>query len=240
MENLKKHSIRIDGNIIVFWPQKNSEEDIDMSDIGSKFNGAYCVNNSTIGYIVCNEVFVAPYTKKAIEVLKNAGLTEGAFYVPFSNGDFPKQEQAKWSSLRELAREASYRDYEVDCIEWCNSHNIGELEPELLANCFRIPRDGVSVKHPFYEGVCYPVCNEQCMDSTVTDKLGCFYCNNGIVAFVYRDGHTYVTKGYWVVECLLAAGYRERGIFVPFSNGEQIADPGLADAWSRIVKKRKR
>ena len=40
MENLKKHSIRIDGNIIVFWPQKNSEEDIDMSDIGSKFNGA--------------------------------------------------------------------------------------------------------------------------------------------------------------------------------------------------------
>jgi hypothetical protein len=75
------------------------------------------------------------------------------------------------------------------------------------------------------------------VDSTTFDKLGRFCTNNGKVVFVYRDGHTYVFRGYRIVDELRNAGYKEAGLFVPFSNGEQITDPYLADQWEKVSKK---
>jgi hypothetical protein len=60
--------------------------------------------------------------------------------------------------------------------------------------------------------------------------------NNGIVVFVYRDGHTYVTKGYKVIQHLCDAGYREKCMFVPFSNGEEIMHDGFRAKWEAIRK----
>ena len=105
MKNLKENSIHIDGTVVVCWPQYGEKEEaIDMTDIGSKFDGAYCTNNSTICFVVGHEVFVTPYTSDAMSVIERAGLVEGDFYVPFSNWDYPKYEKAKWSRLREAAR----------------------------------------------------------------------------------------------------------------------------------------
>jgi hypothetical protein len=56
------------------------------------------------------------------------------------------------------------------------------------------------------------------------------------VVFVYRDGHTYVTKRYRIISELREAGYRETGMFVPFSNGEEILDPDLREKWESISK----
>ena len=239
MKDLKNNSIHIsNGIVIACWPQNdNKEGTVDMTDIRSKFNGCYATNNSTICYVHENEVFVTPYTRTAIATLRKAGLTHENFYVPFSNWDYPKYDKAKWSSLLKKAAEQYDRDYENDCATWCDEHKIGQLSEEIMKRCFRIPRTGVPVKHPYFEDTVYPACNENMMDCTVINKLGHYCKNNGKVVFVYRDGHTYVTKGYKITGALQRAGYSESGLFVPFSNGERITDSYLADQWNQISNK---
>ena len=114
----------------------------------------------------------------------------------------------------------------------------GELSAETMERCFKIPRSGVPVKHLYYEDTVYPACNETMLDCTVADKLGSYCTNNGRVVFVYCDGHTYVAKGYWIVSELEHVGYSKSGLFVPFSNGEQITDFGLASQWEALTKKK--
>ena len=105
MENLKKNSIRIDGSIVVCWPQQgDKEETVDMTDIGLEFDESYCSNNSTICFVHRGEVFVTPYTSKAMSTIRDAGLAYRSFYVPFSNWDYPKHEKDRWSHLCEMAR----------------------------------------------------------------------------------------------------------------------------------------
>ncbi len=238
MKNLKENSIHIHGTVTVVWPQHQREEELDMSDIRSKFNGAFSTNNSTICFVHDNEVFVTPWTSEALATIAKAGLDRKSFYVPFSNGDYPKHEEAKWSRLRNLAHESYCREYEIDCANWCDEHHISALSADIMANCFRIPREGIFVKHPHYETTHYPICgSEMCLDSFAASKLGCFCSNNGRVVFVYRDGHTYVTKGYRIISELREAGFKEASLYVPFSNGEAIVDPALAAQWNRISKK---
>ena len=238
MKELKENSIRIPGVIVVCWPQYDDEEEtVDMTDTGSKFDGCYAVNNSTICFVINHEVFVTPYTRESISSIQNAGLVRRSFYVPFSNGDYPKYKKTEWQRLLNWATRSYECDYEESCANWCDKHAIGVLGAEVLNNCLRIPRSGVPVKHQFFENTYYPACNESCLDCVAVDKLGCYCTNNGKVVFIYRDGHTYVTKGYWILEFLRQAGYKERGLFVPFSNGEQITDFSLALEWAQISKK---
>lgn len=93
-----------DGTVTIVWPHLPREEDLDMSEIALEFNGAYCTNNSTICFVVDHEVFVTPYTDKAISAIKRAGLVRRDFYVPFSNWDYPREEKVKWERLRKAAR----------------------------------------------------------------------------------------------------------------------------------------
>lgn len=233
MKDLIGNSINIpESGCKVYWPQTGKTEILVLPTIRSKFNGHYAVNNSTICFVYQNEVYVTPWTQSAERTLIKAGFTERTFYVPFSNWDFPKDEEKRWEELMFKAMESHSLDYEANCAEWCDKHHIGLLSEQTMRRCFRIPSDGISVKHPFYDTETYPACGgEICMDSTVTSKLGQYCTNNGRVVFVYHDGHTYVARGYWILPELKAAGYTEGSLFVPFSNGETIVDPVLAEKW---------
>ena len=113
MKELMRNSINVSGRTEVCWPQLGyKEETIDMSDVGSKFNGCYAMNNSTICFVVDHEVFVTPYTYEAMITIEEAGLVKKDFYVPFSNWDYPKNRWDEWQRLRKLATESCYR-YEV-------------------------------------------------------------------------------------------------------------------------------
>ncbi len=238
MKSLKENSINVTGSVVVCWPQFGTEETIDMTDIGSKCNGAFCTNNSTLIYVIDHEVFVTPYTRGAMSAIVDAGLVKKYFYVPFSNLDYPKYEKAKWDKLLQFAKESAYHFYDIDCAKWCDDHDIGKLSEETLERCFKMPRSGVPVRHLYFEDTYYPVCSESYIDCTVVDKLGTYCTNNGKVVFVYHDGHTYVAKGYWILDELRSAGYRESGLFVPFSNGEQITDSALAAKWAQVASKK--
>lgn len=238
MKYLKEQSIKIDSNTVVCWPQFQMESRIDVNGLRSKFNGAYSVNNSTICFVHDSEVYVTPYTRKALETLDRAGFKMGEFYVPFSSWDYPKYQEEKWDQLRKAARLAKDIDYENDCRKWCSEHGIKELDEAILNNCFRMPITGVPVEHIYFKNTYYPVCGETCIDCTVVDKLGKYCANNGKVVFVYTDGHTYVAKGYGILKDLEKAGFEEAGLFVPFSNGELITDKVLAAKWNMVPKRK--
>lgn len=230
-------AIRAYDGMIVVWPQMQEEPMKNVQETITKFNGrhVYEVNNSTVSFILETNMYVAPYTRKLMKALEEDGYTEKSFYVPFSNGDYPKHEKQTWTFLREKARLSYKDDFVSDCKAYCDERHIGSISEETLANCFQMPENGVRVKHPSFETTYYPFLNEVCLDCRC-DNLGHYCYNNGRVVFIYRNGHTYVAKGYRIISELRDAGYTEFGLFVPFSNGEVILDPILFSRWESITK----
>lgn len=159
------------------------------------------------------------------------------FFIPFSNGDYPKEEKQRWENLRAMQRKIRKEEFILDCNKYCDKHHIGVLDDRILSKCLTMPNTGVKVKHMYYETVHYPVINQTFFDCTVPNHIGKFCTNNGRVVFVYRDGTTRVTRGYWILDALREAGYKEDGIFVPFSNGEEILDNALRRRWEEICSK---
>lgn len=234
-ELVNKDSIRIYDGMAVIWPQSKKEETINF-DVAT-FNGSYALNNGTLAFVIDNTLYVTPYTSLAISTLKYAGMRESNFHVPFSNGDYPKKEEGKWRVLcRKALKRREEEKFVEDCIKYCDAHNIGAISVKTLENCFQIPATGVKVKNHNYDNCYYPIINYCCLDSLAIDEIGTYCSNNGRVVFVYRDGHTYVTKGYKIIQELREAGYKERDMFVPFSNGEVIQDYILKERWDSISK----
>lgn len=236
MEQIKKElSVRAYAGMIVVFPQFNKEESLNL-DWAPKFNGCFAVNNSTVAFVSDGELFVTPYTDEVMSALKEAGFREEYLYVPFSNWDYPKFEKRKWDELSIRANAVKKSGFAKKCKEYCDDHHIHTLSQETLRNCFKMPEDGVKVKHHYFEDCYYPVIRTDFFDSTVSGNIGKYCTNNGRVVFVYRTGETYVAKGYKILEELRAAGYTEAGLFVPFSNGEEILDWGLKARWESIKK----
>ena len=237
IEKLINDSIRVYDGMTVFYPHSAKAEAINnMSELAPKFNGCYATNNSTVAFVHNGNFYVTPYTREAIRTLMDSGFLKEDFYVPFSNGDYPRDEQHKWEVLRLRAREAHYRAFIDDCNRYCDERGIRALSDETLERCLKMPSTGVRVKHPHFEDCYYPVINNESFDATAVEVIGHYGKNNGRVVFVYRDGATYVAKGYKLIQELEAAGYTRSNIFVPFSNGEEIQDSGLRERWNSITK----
>ncbi len=236
MDSLKEGAVRVYSGMIAVFPHFSKEEVLNISELVPKFNGCYATNNSTVCFVSDNEVFVIPYTRITMRSLHSAGFREESFYVPFSNWDYPKSEQSKWNSLLKKAHQSHLKDFVDDCVSYCDEHHIGTISEETLQNCFEMPSTGVKVKRFNFEDCYYPIINSTFFDSFVVDSIGHFCTNNGRVVFVYRNGKTYVAKGYKILNELRAARYTESGLFVPFSNGEQILDPTLNARWESIKK----
>ncbi len=236
IDSMKEEAVRVYNGMIDVFPQFSQEEALDISELVPKFNGCYATNNSTVCFVSDNKVFVTPYTRIIIRSLRSAGFREKDFCVPFSNGDYPQSKQIKWNSLREKARQSYAEDFVEDCVSYCDEHHIGTISDETLQNCFEMPATGVKVKHFYFEACYYPIINSTYFDCIAADSIGHFCTNNGRVVFVYRNGKTYVAKGYKILDELRAAGYTESDMIVPFSNGEVIQDGVLKARWESITK----
>ena len=236
IEQLKKESILVQDGMVTYYPQYKKEEILYVSDIAAKFNGRYAANNSTLAYVMGYNVYVTPYTREAVHILVSEGFKRACFFVPFSNWDYPKDKWSTWYMLRAKAQEAHHVEFIADCIDFSDRHFILELPEEVIGNCLQIPMNGIAVKHPNYETTIYPAIRSDCLDCIAIEQIGKFCKNNGRVTFVYRDGSTYVTKGYRIVADLQKAGYTEAPLFVPLSNGETIIDPVLRERWDAIHK----
>ncbi len=235
---LIKNSIDVSGKTQVGWHKKGRKnKTLDMRKAGVKYDEEYSVHNNVICFVHRKRVFVTPFTRQRMATLDDAGFRPNNFYVPFSNGDYPVDKRKRWEQLMTEARLTNPLDYENECIRWADKHDIRPLKKETMRICFRIPSSGVPVeysdRYESHSARIYPACKECVVDAGVLEKIGTFCQNNGRVAFVYRDGHTYVTRGHWIVEELRESGYKEDYLFVPFSRGEVITDPKLEKKWEK-------
>ena len=247
IQELKQNSIKIDGRMAIKWPAYfNAPDEILCTEsIRPNFNGRYfATNNSTVVYSSDSEdplvAFVTPWTYEVMECLKEAGYTASEAYVPLSNGDVPAEEnlRAKWQMLREAANLWWYKQDEHDCLVWCERQGITPLSDEFLAKFFRMPEEGVEVicVRDHCNKTYFPLAWGGVHGGTI-DKIGRWAANNGKIVFIGTDGHTYVGKGVWnAVKVLMDHGFKEGGLFVPFSNGEHIVDPVLAAKWENLPK----
>ncbi len=237
LEYLKaRGSVKVHNGMVVVFPQFCQRVLLDVSEQASKFNGCYAVNNSTIAFVFDNEVYVTPETNKVRQTLDDAGFRMSCFAVPFSNWDYPFEAKEKWETLRSRAKQAMEDEFCEECEAFCDDMGIGKISKDTLRNCFEIPKNGVYVQHLHYKTTCYPVITQMYLDKDASEKLGTFCYNNGKVVFVYRNGKTYVAKGYRIINELKQAGYKEAAIFVPFSNGEIILDIQQKERWDSISK----
>lgn len=231
-------ALRVYDGLAVIRPQKVNEEDylIGIQELCSKFNGRYATNNSTVAFVSEGEMYVAPYTRSLIIALIKAGFLRENFYVPFSNGDLPQYEWNQWESLRDSAHQSYEDDLITEYEKYCDEHCIGTISEKTLENCFEIPEEGIKVKYQHFEDIYYPFMNHGFFQNECNKYLGKYCFNNGRVVFIYRNGKTYVTKGYKIVEELKAAGFSRTDLFVPFSNGEKICNYVLREKWESIKK----
>ena len=233
-ESLKKMGFLVTRYPLIKAEREGLPYQLNLTHLAEHREGEYSVNNGTVCWVMDNEIYAAPYTRKLIRLLAQAGFRNGSFYVPFSNGERPYSKETEWGHLLLSANIATLKDFEEDAKAWCDEHHIGSIDENLLDLCFRIPRGGIPVEDGNINTVFYPCLNETCVDIVAINRLGSYSYNAGRVAFVYRDGHSYISKDPSIMDVLEKAGYRRDNFLVPLSGSEKITDAYLRQIWDNI------
>lgn len=244
IEELIEDSLQVYTGMVYLYHGIEYKHDIDES---LRYEGCYSIRNlkkKVIAFIHNGKFYVTPFTNGAYLILIKSHFESRGFDVPFSDCDLPKdiEEFKKWMQLISEARIDKVAFFEFQCIKWCEEHGIYQINQSVLDQCFRIPESGVEYSCPYYNDIFYPFIpvenNLDCFDFESTNLLGKFSYNNGIVVFVYCNGHTYVSKGLEILDILRDSGYEGKGLFVPFSRDEVIIDPDLKARWDEVCCKR--
>ena len=113
MEELLKDSIRVTPNTTQVYPQFHAEDKATfVPELIEKFPNCYSINNSTVAYVFDNGFFVTPYTNSVVNTLRANGFEYENFFVPFSNWDYPKEQQREWERLVKKAYDEKNVDSE--------------------------------------------------------------------------------------------------------------------------------
>ncbi len=235
VELMRTGSIRIYDGMEIVVPQLNRTDEIHLGG-SDKPTGAYSIRNGSVAFCWDGDLYVCPDTASNVTVLREAGFERRYFDVPLSNGEYPAREAKKWQELLNKAGEEDSREYEMMCRRFCNQRGIMPIPREELSLCLEVPKTGILVKHPYYSDVVYPMLLGKHFGKREQDLLGRYSVIGDFLAYVHVDGKTYVTRRGFEAE-LKHFGYRRDHFCVPFSNGEKIVDPVLAERWEELLKR---
>ena len=220
-----RESLKQMGFLVTRYPLIKAEREglpyqLNLTHLAEHREGEYSVNNSTLCWVMDGEIYAAPYTRSLVQLLDQAGFRNESFYVPFSNGDLPYHKTNEWQELCDEANRLARKQFEKD--------------ENLLESCLRVPHGGIPVEDCGVYSIYYPRLNETCVDIVAISSLGSYSYNAGRVVFVYRDGHTYLSKDPAIMDILEKAGYRKQDFLVPLSGPEKITDSYLRYLWDNI------
>lgn len=236
IETIKNESIQLYNGMVAVFSVSGKEVKLDV-DWAPMFNEYYTVENSTAVFVHEEVAYATAYRRDIIKALIECGFREEQFHIPLSKDCYPKYEKDRWMEIIETANCYSLTTFAQRVADYCDRHDIGTLMDETLQNCFQIPETGIKVKKANYRDIYYPLLfSDSRFETERLSKVGGFCTNKGNVIFVYRDGKTYVTKGYNIIPELRNAGYIELNMFVPFSNHEEITDCELKRRWEAIKR----
>lgn len=115
-------------------------------------------------------------------------------------------------------------------------NTVRALAPEILDRFIRVTldmqyRDLLTGAIDSYRGM---------SPKDLMEDVGKFCHNNGMTAFVDHEGVLYAGPSTTALrQALIDAGYRQGGLFVPFSNGEIPADQALQDKFIKLWQQAK-
>ncbi len=238
MDDIIKYCIKVNG-ITAYYPidDKISSKALDSSP---EMSMKYGWNNGKVSFVTEDgSYYVTPFCSEVAEALKNLGYTDGSLYVPFSNGDIPSDKNLaeKWEKLCTEARkqfnEREEREKRERYGKIAEDKNLKALPEEVYKMSLAIPEDGLETTWMGEEkSKTRPI-----MEQKIPESIGTYYQNNGRVSFVDSSGKMFVTPFCSeVTQMLTEAGYQERGLFVPLSNGEQIEDPKISAKWANLCE----
>lgn len=223
MENIEKYCLKVNTEF----------------EIKKEMYGTYDKNNGKVAFVTDKgEYFVSPFYFEMIESLEELGYKKGSFPVYYSNWDTPKdpEEAKRWEIMCEQARvlfeKRQEREYTENCAELAKKAGITELPQEVYDKSFAIPKEGLDT---IFLGQPDKISPEFLYN--MDNDLGCYWQNNGKVAFIDGTGTVYVSPySHNIKEVLEEAGYKEHAIAVPLSNQEDIKDSELDTKWKNMCQ----
>ncbi|MBR3164182.1 hypothetical protein IKF15_02665 [Candidatus Saccharibacteria bacterium] len=240
VQKLIDRSVAIYPGDLLYYPQWRLSQEVTADQLpdAESFADCYAVNNSTIAYIYEGQYYVTKVTSSNLKLLNECGFIEQHFFVALSIGEIiisDPDRACRWDQIEEAARLAHQQELKRVFAEWSDEHGIRPLDEAVLRRCFVIPDGGIQVKHFWHDYEKWEMPKTVHLDCTLGSTIGKFDANNGVVVFVNRDGRTYVAHGYWIIKVLEDHGFEKGSWYVPFSNGEVIQDPVLAQRWEALA-----
>lgn len=102
-EQLKcNNSLELVENMPVVWPGRREPTPLKVSNIIKpvKDKKAYAFTAKAIAFVSEGKLYVTPYSKEALDAIRNTGYQLREFHVPFSRGERPQGEYAeRWNQL---------------------------------------------------------------------------------------------------------------------------------------------
>lgn len=201
---------------------------------------SYCEENGVMAFVTADGEFrIAPTSRALNQALTQAGFQPSHTVVPLSRGGLEFADSAlreQWDLMK--LRAEVQRDQERKSA-WSNTYlaeaatrgiQLGVAGNSAL-NSRLLKADGtLFCIAPDSAPEAYPDAFNQMGRSEIdlrARQVGRYDTNNGLLAFVDETGATYLVP--WTdqnIGILESAGYQYGGVFVPFSNGEVLIDPG--------------
>lgn len=100
VQKLVNNSIQFKNGMTAVWPNRDYMRfEVKVNFRFSEFNGCFSKKDGVLGFVLDNILYITPAKKKIVDVLVKAGFEETTFQIPFSNEDYPKNEEEKWNEL---------------------------------------------------------------------------------------------------------------------------------------------
>lgn len=154
-------------------------------------------------------------------------------WVPFSNGDKPKDFMERWLTLQDIQSQQSEAHRQKTFKEYCEKNSIQEIPDEFLEMYFlEITPQGMETRF-FDKTDTYRPESISEFGGLDIQKLGTFCQNNGVIRIIDSKGRSFVApvSGTINQKYLKSLGFRENSMFVPLSNGEILVDEWMANRW---------
>lgn len=234
LEELMHIALKIEKPIEICWPNRgNVRETVEPADY--RFcNHCYSTNNDAIAFVYDNILYILLYSTKAERILVESGFKKKHFYVPLLKEAYPIGSEEKWQKMQEKV--SNKQDWFDRCIIYSNQKGYGILEEKLLEEyCLEIPKEGIKVRRIDSSNFTHYPAIKSMHNNIAMNRIGRYSIRNGVCAFVYRNGKTYITCSSVVIETLQKAGYKKDFLWVPLSNrDEMILDPDYAKKWKKV------
>lgn len=209
------------------------EEQMRLNQVRGRYDHTYSFNCAKICFIYENTPYVIPYTEEIRDILFHEKFKQRNYDVPFAEKGFPSSYQDSWSEYLKQSYITYYLKFSEETRQMYEGLRLTSELNVLTGRAIVIPIDGIP-----YEGEngfdrLYPLYFYH--DINFEEKIGRFNQNGDTVAFVYKDGNTYLCKGKGSIKKLEEAGYRRQEKFeIPNFNQDRILDIQIMDLWRSI------